>query len=51
MVTVDNLLTHTSGIPNFTGALGFDAYKRRSHSPEESVALVRGKPLDFEPGT
>lgn len=50
-VTVDNLLTHTSGIPNFTGAQGFGAYERQSHSPEESVALVRGKPLDFEPGT
>ena len=51
MVTVDNLLTHTSGIPNFTGTPGFDVYKRQSHSPEESVALVRSKPLDFEPGT
>jgi CubicO group peptidase (beta-lactamase class C family) len=50
-VTVDNLLTHTSGIPNFTGAPGFNAYERQSHNPEESVALVRGKPLDFEPGT
>jgi CubicO group peptidase (beta-lactamase class C family) len=50
-VTVDNLLTHTSGIPNFTGAPAFNAYKRQSHTPEESVALVRDKPLDFEPGT
>jgi len=51
MVTVDNLLTHTSGIPNFTGTPGFDVYKRQSHSPEESVALVQSKSLDFEPGT
>lgn len=50
-VTVDNLLTHTSGIPNFTGASGFNAYERQSHNPEESIALVRDKPLDFEPGT
>lgn len=49
-VTVDNLLTHTSGIPNFTGAQGFSAYEHQSHGPEESVALVRDKPLDFEPG-
>ena len=38
-VTVNNLLTHTSGIPNFTGASGFNAYKRQSHNPEESIAL------------
>lgn len=50
-VTVDNLLTHTSGIPNFTGAPGFNVYERQSHNPEESVALVRDRPLDFEPGT
>ena len=50
-VTVDNLLTHTSGIPNFTGAPGFHAYQLQSHSPGDSVALVRDKPLDFEPGT
>jgi CubicO group peptidase (beta-lactamase class C family) len=49
-VTVDNLLTHTSGIPNFTGSPDFSAYKLQSHTPEESVALVRDKPLDFEPG-
>lgn len=49
-VTVYQLLTHTSGIPNFTGTAGFDTYKRQSHSPEESVRLVRDKPLDFDPG-
>jgi CubicO group peptidase (beta-lactamase class C family) len=50
-VTVANLLNQTSGIPNFTGTPGFDAYKRQDHTSEESVGLVRGKPLDFEPGT
>jgi len=50
-VTSRNLLTHTSGIPNFTGAPGFNAYELQDHTPDESVALVQGKPLDFEPGT
>lgn len=50
-VTINNLLTHTSGIPNFTGAPGFNVYELQNHNPEESVALVRSKPLDFEPGT
>jgi CubicO group peptidase (beta-lactamase class C family) len=49
-VTIYHLLTHTSGIPNFTGTAGFDAYKRQNHTPEESVRLVRDKPLDSEPG-
>lgn len=50
-VTINNLLTHTSGIPNFTSAPGFNVYELQSHNPEESVALVQSKPLDFEPGT
>lgn len=49
-VTIKNLLTHSSGIPNFTGVPGFSAYELQSHTPEESVALVLGKPLEFEPG-
>ena len=50
-VTIKNLLTHSSGIPNFTGVPGFRAYELQSHTPEESVSLVRDKPLEFEPGT
>jgi CubicO group peptidase (beta-lactamase class C family) len=49
-VTVYNLLTHTSGIPNFTGLPGWDAYKRQDHTPQDSIAQCRDKPLDFEPG-
>ena len=37
-VTVYNLLTHTSGIPNFTGLPGWDAYKRQDHTPRDSIA-------------
>lgn len=33
--------------PDFTGAPGFSGYELQSHAPEESVALVRGKPLDL----
>ncbi len=50
-VTVFHLLTHTSGIPNFTGGLGWDLYQRQDHTPQESIARIRDKPLDFEPGT
>lgn len=49
-VTVFHLLTHTSGIPNFTGGPGWDLYQRQDHTPQESIARIRDKPLDFEPG-
>lgn len=50
-ITIFNLLTHTSGIPNFTG---FPDYRKLEPFPataEELVARFRDKPLDFEPGT
>jgi CubicO group peptidase (beta-lactamase class C family) len=50
-ITVYNLLTHTSGIPNFTGLPEFDAFKRMDRTPAESIAFFRDQPLDFEPGT
>ncbi len=49
-ITVYNLMTHTSGIPNFTGGPNWDTYKRQDHTPQESIALIHDKPLDFEPG-
>ena len=50
-VTVYNLMTHTSGIPNYTGGPGWDAFKRKDHSPQENIARIRDKSLDFEPGS
>ena len=51
-VTVQMLLEHTSGIPSYTD-LGEEWQKvwplELSH--EELLALVAGKPFDFEPGT
>ena len=49
-VTLYNLLTHTSGIPNFTGGPAWDAYKENAHTPDETIALFRNRPLDFVPG-
>lgn len=50
-ITVYHLLTHTSGIVSFTGVPGFDIYKRQSHTPAESIELIRDLPLNFEPGS
>jgi CubicO group peptidase (beta-lactamase class C family) len=46
-VTVFNLLTHTSGIPSFTG---FPDYASTATTPEKLVARFRDKPLEFQPG-
>jgi CubicO group peptidase (beta-lactamase class C family) len=49
-ITIYNLVTHTSGIPNFTGGPAWDAYKHNPHNPDETIALFRDKSLDFAPG-
>jgi CubicO group peptidase (beta-lactamase class C family) len=50
-ITIFNLLTHTSGIPNFTGFPDYAKLEPFSTTAEQLVARFRDKPLDFEPGT
>src|SRR5581483_8105151 len=50
-ITIFHLLTHTSGIPNFTA---FPDYRKLEPFPataEQLVARFRDKPLEFEPGS
>ena len=49
-ITIFNLLTHTSGIPSFTGFPDYAKLEPFSASPEELVTRFRDKPLDFQPG-
>lgn len=49
-ITIEHLLTHTSGLPNYTALPGFTDMNQRRFSPREIVALVDDQPLDFEPG-
>lgn len=49
-ITVRNLLTHTSGIPNFTEFPDNDQYERLPMTPLATIARFRDKPLDFTPG-
>jgi CubicO group peptidase (beta-lactamase class C family) len=49
-ITIYNLLTHTSGIPNFTGFPDYPKLEPFPAKPIELVARFRDKPLDFEPG-
>lgn len=49
-ITIHHLLTHTSGIPNFTD---FPDYSRTSATPsppEETIDRFQDEPLDFQPG-
>ena len=49
-ITTFHLLTHTSGIPNFTS---FPEYRKLEPFPATAaqlVALFRDRPLDFQPG-
>jgi hypothetical protein len=51
-VTIAQLLSHRSGIPNFTELPGFDdSIARRDLTPEQVIALTRDAPLHFAPGS
>ena len=49
-ITIFNLLTHTSGIPNFTSFPDYAKLEPFATTAEQLVARFRDKPLDFEPG-
>jgi CubicO group peptidase (beta-lactamase class C family) len=49
-ITIYNLLTHTSGIPNFTAFPDYRPSERTPTTPALLVARFRDKPLDFQPG-
>src|SRR6185369_7606641 len=49
-VTLFHLLTHTSGIPSFTGFPDYASTEPFPSTPEKLVARFRDKPLEFQPG-
>lgn len=50
-VTIKHLLTHTSGIPSYTGLpTFFEKSSKLPLKPDEIVKLTRDMPLEFEPG-
>lgn len=50
-ITVEQLLTHTSGIKSYTNVPGFLAHVREDLTPSQIVDRVRAEPADFPPGT
>jgi CubicO group peptidase (beta-lactamase class C family) len=50
-VTIRQLLTHTSGLPDFADRPDPDSTYGREVRPATTLARVRGLPFDFAPGT
>ncbi|HKD78252.1 MAG TPA: serine hydrolase [Candidatus Angelobacter sp.] len=50
-ITIFHLLTHTSGIPSFTGFPDYETKQAQTMTPQQLVDWFRDKPLEFEPGT
>src|SRR5207237_4814101 len=50
-ITVDNLLTHTSGIPNVNDLADYNTFARSPHTTAQLVAKFAGLPLEFQPAS
>ena len=50
-ITLENLLTHSSGIPDINALADYDTFARSPHTVEQLVAKFAGLPLQFQPGT
>lgn len=49
-MTIFHLLTHSAGVPNFTGFADYDRTKALPVTLPQLIARFRDKPLDFAPG-
>jgi CubicO group peptidase (beta-lactamase class C family) len=51
-ITIEHLLTHTSGVHNYSAMLEFEGnFKKKDFKPLEMIDFFKNKPLDFTPGT
>ncbi len=50
-ITIHHLLTHTSGIPNFTALAEYQKFKLNPTTLDRTINLFRQLPLEFDPGT
>jgi CubicO group peptidase (beta-lactamase class C family) len=50
-ITIEHLLTHTSGIKSYTDVREFQKYERQDMKPEEAINTFKNLPMEFAPGT
>ncbi len=50
-ISIENLLTHTSGIRNFQETVNLDSLRNIDFSPSDFINLFKSSKMDFEPGT
>lgn len=50
-VTIHHLLTHTSGIPSYTGMQEWIPKMREDMPVDQLIGFFKGKPFEFDPGT
>lgn len=49
-VTIEHLLTHTSGIPSFTGKIAYMGNMAKDMGVDEMIDSFKNDPLEFTPG-
>jgi CubicO group peptidase (beta-lactamase class C family) len=49
-ITIHHLLTHSSGIPNYTSFPDYQEIMKRALKPTELIDLFKDAPLQFKPG-
>ena len=50
-ITIEHLLTHTSGIKSYTSIPDYFNNVRKDMKPEEVIDLFKNQPMEFAPGT
>jgi CubicO group peptidase (beta-lactamase class C family) len=50
-VTIEHLLTHTSGVPSYTDAPDYGTHMSKTVSVNEMIARFKDQPLKFTPGS
>ncbi|MFN0203363.1 MAG: serine hydrolase domain-containing protein [Bacteroidia bacterium] len=50
-ITIEHLLTHTSGIPDFPSMKGYEKIETLNMTPSELIDFFKNKPMEFAPGT
>jgi CubicO group peptidase (beta-lactamase class C family) len=50
-ITVEQLLSHRSGLPSFTDNVVFPKWKTERHAAEQTLQLVVDSPPDIDPGS